>query len=80
MPRISRRALFFRMHLRPFIFAQGVTTSRRENLLKRFSGTSRISSPRSELFLKDQLHFNADGYKLLAERVRLDLERYVKTK
>jgi hypothetical protein len=26
--------------------------------------------PRPELFVADQLHFNADGYKLLAERVR----------
>lgn len=26
--------------------------------------------PRAELFVADQLHFNADGYKLLAERVR----------
>jgi lysophospholipase L1-like esterase len=26
--------------------------------------------PRPELFIKDRLHFNADGYKLLAERVR----------
>ena len=26
--------------------------------------------PRPELFVTDQLHFNADGYKLLAERVR----------
>ena len=26
--------------------------------------------PRVELFVADQLHFNADGYKLLAERVR----------
>ena len=34
--------------------------------------------PRSELFLKDQLHFNADGYKLLADRVLPDLERYIK--
>jgi len=34
--------------------------------------------PRAELFLKDQLHFNADGYKLLADRVRPDLERYIK--
>jgi lysophospholipase L1-like esterase len=25
---------------------------------------------REELFVKDKLHFNADGYKLLAERVR----------
>jgi len=36
------------------------------------------NKPRSELFLKDQLHFNADGYKLLADRVRPDLERYIK--
>ena len=26
--------------------------------------------PREELFLKDRLHFNADGYKILADRVR----------
>ncbi|HUL51263.1 MAG TPA: GDSL-type esterase/lipase family protein [Candidatus Nitrosotalea sp.] len=26
--------------------------------------------PRSELFIEDKLHFNAEGYKLLAERVR----------
>jgi lysophospholipase L1-like esterase len=26
--------------------------------------------PREELFLPDKLHFNADGYKLLIERVR----------
>jgi lysophospholipase L1-like esterase len=26
--------------------------------------------PRGELFLKDRLHFNADGYKILADRVR----------
>ena len=26
--------------------------------------------PRPELFVADQLHFNADGYKLLADRVR----------
>jgi lysophospholipase L1-like esterase len=26
--------------------------------------------PREELFIKDKLHFNAEGYKLLAERVR----------
>jgi hypothetical protein len=26
--------------------------------------------PRAELFVADKLHFNADGYKLLAERVR----------
>jgi lysophospholipase L1-like esterase len=26
--------------------------------------------PRPELFVADQLHFNADGYKLLDERVR----------
>jgi len=31
--------------------------------------------PRPELFEKDQLHFNADGYKLLAERVRPFLPR-----
>lgn len=29
--------------------------------------------PRPELFLADQLHFNAAGYKLLAGRVRPDL-------
>lgn len=27
-------------------------------------------SPREELFVKDRLHFNAEGYKLLIERVR----------
>ena len=27
-------------------------------------------SPREELFVKDRLHFNAEGYKLLADRVR----------
>jgi lysophospholipase L1-like esterase len=26
--------------------------------------------PRPELFVGDRLHFNADGYRLLAERVR----------
>jgi lysophospholipase L1-like esterase len=26
--------------------------------------------PRAELFVEDKLHFNAAGYKLLAERVR----------
>lgn len=31
--------------------------------------------PRPELFLKDMLHFNAEGYKLLAERVRADVEK-----
>ena len=31
--------------------------------------------PRPELFLADKLHFNADGYKLLAARVRPDLMR-----
>jgi len=31
--------------------------------------------PRPELFVADQLHFNADGYKLLAERVRTMLAR-----
>lgn len=31
--------------------------------------------PRPELFIADQLHFNAEGYKLLAERVRTDLKR-----
>lgn len=29
--------------------------------------------PRPELFIADHLHFNAEGYKLLAERVRTDL-------
>jgi lysophospholipase L1-like esterase len=29
--------------------------------------------PRAELFVSDKLHFNADGYKLLAERVRPQL-------
>ncbi len=31
--------------------------------------------PRKELFVKDGLHFNADGYKLLAEKVRPLLAR-----
>jgi hypothetical protein len=31
--------------------------------------------PRAELFVADKLHFNADGYKLLAERVRPYLPR-----
>jgi lysophospholipase L1-like esterase len=31
--------------------------------------------PRPELFVKDQLHFSAEGYKLLAARVRPDLEK-----
>jgi lysophospholipase L1-like esterase len=31
--------------------------------------------PRPDLFIADQLHFNAEGYKLLAERVRPDLEK-----
>jgi lysophospholipase L1-like esterase len=31
--------------------------------------------PRPELFVEDQLHFNAEGYKLLAERVRPYLPR-----
>jgi len=31
--------------------------------------------PRPELFVSDRLHFNADGYKLLAERVRPVLKR-----
>ncbi len=31
--------------------------------------------PRPELYIADQLHFNAGGYKLLAERVRPDLEK-----
>jgi lysophospholipase L1-like esterase len=26
--------------------------------------------PRAELFVGDKLHFNAEGYKLLVERVR----------
>jgi lysophospholipase L1-like esterase len=26
--------------------------------------------PRPELFVTDKLHFNAEGYKLMAERVR----------
>jgi len=30
---------------------------------------------RPELFIKDRLHFNAEGYKLLAERVRADVEK-----
>jgi lysophospholipase L1-like esterase len=30
-------------------------------------------SPREELFVKDRLHFNAEGYKLLTERVRAAL-------
>jgi lysophospholipase L1-like esterase len=29
--------------------------------------------PRPELFIADQLHFNAEGYKLLAAKVRPDL-------
>lgn len=31
---------------------------------------------RPELFIKDRLHFNAEGYKLLAERVRADVEKH----
>jgi lysophospholipase L1-like esterase len=31
--------------------------------------------PRPELFVADQLHFNAEGYKLLADRVRLYLPK-----
>lgn len=31
--------------------------------------------PRPELFIKDMLHFNAEGYKLLAGRVRADVEK-----
>ena len=31
--------------------------------------------PRPELFVADQLHFNAEGYKLLAAKVRPDLEK-----
>jgi lysophospholipase L1-like esterase len=31
--------------------------------------------PRPELFIGDQLHFNAEGYKLLAERVRPFLQK-----
>jgi lysophospholipase L1-like esterase len=30
----------------------------------------RDGRPREELFLKDRLHFNADGYKIIADRVR----------
>ena len=30
--------------------------------------------PRAELFVADKLHFNADGYKLFAERVRPQLK------
>jgi len=30
--------------------------------------------PRRELFVKDGIHFNAEGYRLLAERVRRDLQ------
>jgi hypothetical protein len=33
------------------------------------------SKPRPELFEPDRLHFNAEGYKLLAERVRLFLPK-----
>ncbi len=36
--------------------------------------------PRPELFIKDKLHFNAEGYKLLAERVRADVEKACPTK
>lgn len=31
--------------------------------------------PRAELFVADRLHFNAEGYKLLVERVRTDLPK-----
>ncbi|MEY2466902.1 MAG: hypothetical protein QOD03_1423, partial [Verrucomicrobiota bacterium] len=31
--------------------------------------------PRPELFVEDKLHFNAEGYKLLAERVRPFLQK-----
>jgi lysophospholipase L1-like esterase len=31
--------------------------------------------PRPELFIQDKLHFNAAGYKLLADRVRLSLDK-----
>ena len=34
-----------------------------------------FSVPGKELFVKDGLHFNADGYKLLAEKVRPLLAR-----
>lgn len=37
-------------------------------------------TPRPGIFVEDQLHFNAEGYKLLADRVRPDLERYNKPK
>jgi lysophospholipase L1-like esterase len=33
-------------------------------------GIDRDGRPRHKLFLSDMLHFNADGYKLLADRVR----------
>lgn len=36
-------------------------------------------TPRPELFVADQLHFNAEGYKLLAARVRPDLEAFYST-
>lgn len=32
-------------------------------------------TPREELFVKDRLHFNAEGYRLLADRVRLVLPK-----
>lgn len=35
---------------------------------------------RPELFIKDMLHFNADGYKLLAERVRADVDQHYPVK
>jgi alpha-L-arabinofuranosidase len=31
--------------------------------------------PRAELFVEDKLHFNAEGYRILAERVRLHLPK-----
>lgn len=34
--------------------------------------------PRPELFISDKLHFNAEGYKLLAERVRPAVQRVQK--
>jgi lysophospholipase L1-like esterase len=33
--------------------------------------------PRPELFVADQLHFNAEGYRLLAEKVRPCLPKRV---
>jgi len=35
---------------------------------------------RPELFIKDMLHFNADGYALLAERVRADVNQFYPAK